>query len=160
MAESARLGTSDDLPVLVALGTAHSASLPDKRGGSMLLADDSLEGPLEDHLDRALADDDDSILVVGTFDDVPFGFATVRLIRFDDSRTIARLDHFLVDPEAREVGVGEAVMNFAVEWATAQGCFGIESRALPGDRETKNFFESFGLKARLLTVQRSLADEA
>ena len=28
--------------------------------------------------------------------------------------------------------------------------------ALPGDRATKNFFESFGLKARLLTVHAPL----
>ena len=46
-------------------------------------------------------------------------------------------------------------MNLVLDELRAAGCIGIDSRALPGDRETKNFFESFGLKARLLTVHRS-----
>lgn len=129
----------------------------------MLLADDSLEGPLVDRLTNAM-DHDDAAVITGTFDDVVFGFALVELVEFpgageDEAKRITRLSHFLVDPEAREVGVGEAIMNRAVEWAVERQCDGIESRALPGDRETKNFFESFGLKARLLTVHRSLTEE-
>ena len=38
-----------------------------------------------------------------------------------------------------------------------QGCFGVDSLALPGDRHTKNFFESFGLVARAIIVHRSLS---
>ena len=38
--------------------------------------------------------------------------------------------------------------------AAAQGCFGVDSLALPGDRHTKNFFESFGLVARAIVVHR------
>ena len=33
---------------------------------------------------------------------------------------------------------------------------GIDGFALPGDRETKNFFERFGLTARAILVHRSL----
>ena len=44
--------------------------------------------------------------------------------------------------------------------ARRRGSIGIDGRALPGDRETKNFFESFGLKARQLVVHLSLTDDA
>ncbi len=49
-------------------------------------------------------------------------------------------------------------MNAVVDEARTRNCFGIDALALPGDRETKNFFESFGLKARQLVVHRSLPD--
>jgi hypothetical protein len=47
-------------------------------------------------------------------------------------------------------------MDHVVAWCRAAGCFGIDSLALPGDRSTKNFFESFGLVARAIVVHRSL----
>lgn len=40
--------------------------------------------------------------------------------------------------------------------ATAAGCLGIDALALPGNRETKNFFEASGLTARAIVVHRSL----
>ncbi len=154
MTESARLGMPEDLPIVLDIVERHAATLPDKRGGAMLLADDELQGPINARFARSIGDDD-AALIVGVFDEVVFGVAEVRVVRFDEQRAVARLDYFLVDPEAREVAVGESMMNAAVEWAQSHGCSGIESRALPGDRETKNFFESFGLKARLLTVHRA-----
>ena len=48
-------------------------------------------------------------------------------------------------------------MDALIEWCRAQGCFGVDSLALPGDRHTKNFFESFGLVARAIVVHRSLS---
>jgi hypothetical protein len=48
------------------------------------------------------------------------------------------------------------MMEDLVAWCTAQGCFGVDSLALPGDRHTKNFFESFGLVARAIVVHRSI----
>ncbi len=61
-----------------------------------------------------------------------------------------------MEPDAREVGVGEAVLARALEWATARGCIGVDAWALPGERATKNFFEAAGFTARLLVVHRSL----
>ena len=40
--------------------------------------------------------------------------------------------------------------------ATAAGAIGVDALALPGDRATKNFFETFGLKARAIVVHLSL----
>ncbi|NIR35956.1 MAG: hypothetical protein GWN79_05560 [Actinobacteria bacterium] len=47
-------------------------------------------------------------------------------------------------------------MEAVLDWARTRGCEGIDSLALPGDRHTKNFFETFGLVARALRVHRAL----
>jgi hypothetical protein len=47
-------------------------------------------------------------------------------------------------------------MNGIVEWCTARGCVGVDGLALPGNRATKNFFETFGLVARAIVVHRRL----
>ena len=44
------------------------------------------------------------------------------------------------------------MINEAIE----HGAVGIDSFALPGDRETKNFFETQGMVARLIHVYRPL----
>ena len=67
------------------------------------------------------------------------------------------IEDIYVDPGARAVGVGETLMNHLIDWCRARGCFGVDSLALPGDRETKNFFESFGLVARAIVVHRPLS---
>jgi GNAT superfamily N-acetyltransferase len=61
-----------------------------------------------------------------------------------------------VDPAARGVGVGEAVMELVLAWCHGHACRAIDSLALPGMRESKNFFERFGLKTRQLIVHRAL----
>ena len=48
-------------------------------------------------------------------------------------------------------------MQALVDWCAARGCFGVDSLALPGDRHSKNFFESFGLVARAIIVHRPLS---
>jgi GNAT superfamily N-acetyltransferase len=62
------------------------------------------------------------------------------------------IEDIYVEPEARAVGVGEAMMASALEWFTAEGCKGVDAYALPGDRHTKNFFEESGFSARLLVM--------
>ena len=56
------------------------------------------------------------------------------------------------------VGVGEALIEAIISWCTERNCVGIDSMALPGNRATKNFFETFGFKARLLTVHKPLTE--
>ena len=76
--------------------------------------------------------------------------------KLSDGGELARLTDVYVEPEARGVGVGEMLLDAVVAWATERGCIGIDSLALPGNRETKNFFESFGLVARAIVVHRPL----
>jgi GNAT superfamily N-acetyltransferase len=66
------------------------------------------------------------------------------------------VDDLYTEPGCRELGLGELTMEALVDWCRGQGCFGVDSLALPGDRHTKNFFESFGLVARAIIVHRSL----
>ena len=57
---------------------------------------------------------------------------------------------------SRSVGVGEAMADALVAHCTAQGCIGIDARALPGHRATKNFFEAHGFTARALVMHHVL----
>ena len=143
------------MPILAALARAALASMVDQRGGELFTRREARAEPIEDDLLAAL-DDPDRLLLAGTFADVAFGYALARRERLRDGALLAVVEDLVVDPEARGVGIGEALMDALLAWAHEQGCFGIDAMALPGDRETKNFFESFGLKARALVVHRDL----
>lgn len=133
-----------DLERLAALATSHVLA---ERGGDVLLARDP---------DRCRAPGDDAdLVVVGCIGDVVVGYAAVTGVP-TASGPVAEVRSLFVEPGARGVGVGRAVMEHAVAWASSQGCVGVDAAALPGDRATKNFFEAFGLVARLIAVHRPL----
>lgn len=152
---SARPAGPDDHECLVVLACEAVAEQRDKRGGVLWArtarraVDPS--GSLADDLT-----DPDATVLVGTIDGVPLGYGVSRVDVLADGAKLAVVTDLYVDAGARGVGIGEALMNLLVELATAAGCFGIDSEALPGDRHTKNFFESFGLVARSLVVHREL----
>ena len=98
-------------------------------------------------------------LFMGWVEGVAVGFALVRLDRLADGSVLGVIDVLYVEPGFREVGVGEALMDRILSWAVDNDCLGIDGLALPGDRHTKNFFESFGFKARLLVVHRDLVGD-
>ena len=50
----------------------------------------------------------------------------------------------------------EAMMLSLFDQAEKFAAFSIVSRALPGDRELKNFFERFKITARIIEVERKL----
>jgi L-amino acid N-acyltransferase YncA len=66
------------------------------------------------------------------------------------------VEQIYVEPGARSVGVGEAILDLLIVEATERGAIGIEALALPGDRATKNFFETHGMVARAIIVHRRL----
>ena len=65
-----------------------------------------------------------------------------------------------MDEGARSIGVGEAIVGALIEFCTDRRCLGIDARALPGHRATKNFFEEHGFTARALIMHRALTDDA
>jgi GNAT superfamily N-acetyltransferase len=65
---------------------------------------------------------------------------------------LGRITDLFVEPGARAVGVGEALMDALLPWFRARECRGVDATALPGNRETKNFFEMSGFTARLLVM--------
>ncbi len=154
--ESARLATTDDLASIDEIGRAVLAPLPEARGGPIFTAFElGFSSPVE-RASAALESPDAKGCAVGEFEGVVFGYAVWTVEALATGDHLGRLHDFTVHPDARGVGIGEAMMNLVVADLTERGCVGVDAWALPGDRATKNFFESFGLKARLLTAHRKL----
>ncbi|MGH1502988.1 MAG: GNAT family N-acetyltransferase [Acidimicrobiales bacterium] len=149
--EGVRAATADDVPFMIGLASAHAEAIAEDRGAELLLRHGMPSLRSAERL-AGLVAADDAVVVIGTFDEVPFGYAAARFEPLDDGGLLAVIDDLLVDAEARKLGIGETMMNEVVASAKAAGCLGVDAVALPGDRNTKNFFESFGLKARLLVV--------
>lgn len=149
--ESARLATAEDRPAVERLGVEARDEAATKRGGLLLVDRELAPDPY-----AALAATPDAFLVVGLIDDTPVGYGLVHVEYLRTGERLGVIDELFVHPDARAVGVGEAIMDLVVERCTDAGCAGLDARALPGDRETKNFFETFGLVARALVVHRRL----
>lgn len=155
--ESARPAEPDDIEVIDALVDYAIAEIEPRRGGALWARREARARPAADALRRALVDDD-HLLVVGTIDDSVVGHASVNREVLRDDTVLAVVADLYVLPDARGVGVGEAMMGLCLDWARRNGCIGLDSMALPGDRHTKNFFESFGLVARAIIVHRRLSE--
>jgi GNAT superfamily N-acetyltransferase len=150
--EAARPATPEDLPEIEALHRVATGELRAERGGEVW-ARQTRRHDVDGSFDL---DDPAQLLLAGTIDDVVVGYARVLAEPLDGDGELAVLTDIFVDPEAREVGVGEALLDAAIDWARRRGCIGIDSVALPGMRATKNFFEAAGLTARAIVVHKAL----
>lgn len=150
-----RRASRSDLPRLVELAETARDELEPTRGGAVWIRREARPDPVADSISSAL-DDPTHLVLVGELDGSIIGYAIARIETLRDGGLLTVLDDLYVEPGARSVGVGELMMNEVVAWATGRGSFGIDSIALPGNRATKNFFESFGLVARAIVVHRSL----
>jgi GNAT superfamily N-acetyltransferase len=103
-------------------------------------------------LDRLLADPRRRVLV-GSVDEVVVGVAVGHLDAVGEA-TVGVVDGCYVDPGARRVGVGRALLDGLVQWFAGARCRGIDASALPGDRAMKSLLEVSGFKARLITMHR------
>jgi GNAT superfamily N-acetyltransferase len=154
--EAARTATGADIPQVAALVDAATAEKLGQKGGALWARREGRPAPREATLRSAL-DRPDHEVAVGTLDGVVVGYGVVRAETLLDGGLLGVIEDIYVDPGARAVGVGETLMNHLIDWCRARGCFGVDSLALPGDRDTKNFFESFGLVARAIVVHRPLS---
>ncbi len=161
--EAVRAATAADLDALEHLARAARAELGEERGGPMWQLLHGRPEPLRDTLAADLAEvaADTGIVLLGTWDDVPAGYAAAHRDVLGDGTMVAVVSDIYVEPGFRGVGLGEALMDELVHWAETHGCRGIDALALPGMRHSKNFFERFGLTARAILVHRDLrpADE-
>ncbi|HEX5095776.1 MAG TPA: GNAT family N-acetyltransferase [Acidimicrobiia bacterium] len=153
--EGARAATSADLPALVALATTLRAELRDQRGGALWEAHEARPEPLEASL-QVLLDRTDAGVFVGTIDDTIVGFGTVEIEELRTGGRLGVIGDLYVEPEARAVGVGEAIAELLVAYCEQAKCIGIDAFALPGARAAKNFFERSGFTARALIMHKKL----
>jgi GNAT superfamily N-acetyltransferase len=142
---------------LRALREVIAAELSDERGGPLFVAEagrTSIEAMVQ-----LVAENQAHLL--GVFGDgALIGWAYVRLHTLPDNRILGIVDELAVHPDGRQIGAGELLLEHVLAWCRTKSCIGVDSYALPGARETKNFFETFGMKARLLTVHVPLLDPA
>jgi len=154
MEEAARQAQAPDLPALVHLAGAARAELESTRGGRVFFAED----PRWSEPDACLGtwiDDPDHLVVVGMIDEHIVGYGSVHLDDLHTGERLGVIDDLFVLEGARGVGVGEMMMDELVAFCRGHHCVGIDAVALPGNRATKNFFETFGLVARAIVVHRA-----
>ena len=155
MNEAARPATAADVERLAALAAEAIGEQAADRGGSVWSVREARPLPAEPSLKEAV-EDERTLVLAGTIDDFIVGYAVVRTEELRDGRVLGVLTDVYVEPDARAVGVGEAMVDEVLEWCRQQGCSGVDGLALPGNRESKNFFETFGFTARAIVVHRPL----
>jgi GNAT superfamily N-acetyltransferase len=153
--EAARRAIPTDVPRVAELAHLAIEELRTQRGGRVWASREARAEPLDASLTAALADPA-HVVAVGTIDEVVVGYAVAPLEHLRGEHPLAVVDDLYVEPDARGVGGGEGLMDLLLTWAHEQGASGIDAFTLPGNRETKNFFEARGLTARAILVHRDL----
>lgn len=154
-----RPARAEDLDELVRLHELARDHALNERGGEVLLGREVRPVPVDTSMHDDLRAPERHVLM-GCLGDEPVGFAVARVEQLHSGDRIAQVVELFVEPDARDVGVGAALMDALIDWAVDQGCAGIGSVVLPGDRASKNFFESYGLVARAIAVHRDLRSES
>ena len=129
--------------------------LKNKRGGEVLL---NMESFSEDSVEKFSYwfNSTDHRVFAGLFGDAIVAYGILEFLNTNDNQRIASIKEIFVLKDARSVGVGESLIDSMINEAIEHDAIGIDSFALPGDRETKNFFETQGMVARLIHVYRTL----
>ena len=149
-----RSAAGDDIPLMMRILGEAEGEIEKWRGGKVLWESRPSDS-LAELLERCLARED-MLCLLGTLDDVPVSIGLATQAKLANGDPIAKIQILYVLEGARGVGAGAAIMAELAAWAETKGCIGIDATALPGDRSTKNFFESHGMSARELTLFKQL----
>jgi GNAT superfamily N-acetyltransferase len=156
--ESVRPAIRSDADTCASLSQKALGELSGIRGGSLfsrretgLLAKAFLR---PGGLDRLISDPR-RLVLLGLIDDTAVGLAVARAENVGEA-PFGVLDACYVEPEARGVGVGRMMLDASISWLEIKGCKALDAAALPGQRESKAFYEAAGFKARLITMHREL----
>ena len=150
-----RVASAADRDDIAAIVRSARDELATERDGALWVADVARCDPLDESIALTIADPDVAAFVA-TLDDVVIGFAAANRRPLADGRVVGQMLDLAVELGARSVGAGSALVGRIVEWADSCGCVGVDAMALPGARETKNFFEAHGFVARAIVVHRKL----
>jgi len=145
-----------DLPLLASAQRLGQLAVAEARGGPLDTLLRGRQEPIEDSFAADIAADDIYVRV-GLGDERVLGYGALRIDELANGERIGTMIDLWVHPQARGIGIGAALMRDATATAKHRGCQGIDARALPGDRMTKNFFESFGLVARSIEVHKEIS---
>lgn len=148
--EGVRRAGPDDRPRCVALVRQAGDGLTGQRGGPELLAGSGDPAALVARWSAGAGG-----LWVGQFEGVTVGLAA-GVVSEGGGRRTGRLECCYVEPEARGVGVGTALIGAVMGWFEERGCTDVDAVALPGDRASKQLLEAAGFRARLLVLHRRL----
>src|SRR5205807_9235782 len=97
--EGVRPATEDDLARLGELARAAIAELTPMKGGAVWAAREARAEPVEESLKESLVDEHTRV-VVGTIDEVPMGYAVVRVEILNDGSRLGVVDDIFVEPGA------------------------------------------------------------
>lgn len=148
-----RRGEPGDAEALIELEREARQALEPLRGGLPRLEETAARGAAW----QSRLEDADHGVAVAEVEGVVLGWLSIV---GPDNWGVAMIESVYVSDGARELGLGDELVAWAMAWAQRQGARRIESWALPGDRDTKNLFERNGMTARLITVSRTLSDPA
>ena len=143
--EAARPARAGDRERIDELRAEFFAELRAYRGGALWV---------REHMTAARPDESGAF--VGTLYDAVVGYGIVEVNELRDGGRIGTITELYVEPDAREVGVGETLVEALLEWCRDHGCSGVDATALPGHRAAKNFFEEQSFVSRSLTMYREL----
>jgi ribosomal protein S18 acetylase RimI-like enzyme len=149
---TARLAGPQDLPVLLGLYRGLEEEMTALH--PMWPLADGLAEPVETSF-RDLLDDEDSIVVIGELDGYPLGFSWARVEQIlpqAGGAEVGSIRLIYVDPEAREVAIGEEMRDYVMDLLRKRGISRFDAHVLPGHRLAKNFFEAGGFSARSITM--------
>ena len=149
---NARMATNEDIDVLVSLYRDLEKEMTSLH--QMWPLSDGLPEPVDDAFLDALASSD-TVVVIGSVFEYPFGFLVARveeLLPQAGGELVGSIRMVFVEEEARQVAVGEAMRNLALEALRERGITKFDAHVLPGHRLAKNFFEAGGFSARSIVM--------
>jgi ribosomal protein S18 acetylase RimI-like enzyme len=152
MRVTARIAGPEDLPTLVGLYRGLEEEMTALH--PMWPLADGLAEPVETSF-RDLLEDQESIVVIGELDDYPLGFSWARVEQIlpqAGGAEVGSIRLIYVDPEAREVAIGEEMRDYVMDMLRKRGISRFDAHVLPGHRLAKNFFEAGGFSARSITM--------
>ena len=154
MAETARLADLNDEQYFTDLFTAARMEISSYKGFELWNQLESVGNTPEFSFKEFIGDSRKAI-VIGEYDNYPLGYMLIELVSIDD-KFATNIHEVFVDANAREVGIGEAIMDFTIDWSRTNRAAHIMGRTFHGDRATKNYFERFRITARLIQVFKEL----
>ena len=154
MSAVSRPAELSDLLELSHLLVDATAAMATQRGGEALIASYRRSVAPAETLELAL-NDPNAMVWCGVWEGAVVGYSIAISSKEGDSDIVTITDLYTT-PEARDVGIGEVLLETAIAWAIGIGAVAIDAQALPGARESKNLYERLGLTARLITVRRDL----